>query len=162
MYLLDPNPSGSPCVLLLHGLGMDGSSWFLQTRALVAAGYRPLAVDLPGFGQSPRSNGRWTIRRAAAELVAELTARGLPPIPLVGISLGGALALQIALDYPHIPTRLVLINAFPCLRPLSQSSARQSRSARACSLASGPKILIRTSFSLPSTISSTGTPNASS
>jgi len=139
MYLLDPNPAGHPAVLLLHGLGMDGSSWFLQTKALAAAGCRPLAVDLPGFGRSPGPQGRWSVRRVAAELAAEVGARRLAPLPVVGISLGGALALQLALDHPGIPNRLVLINAFPCLRPLGVQMSRYLLRRVLRSTLSGPR-----------------------
>ncbi|MBE3067962.1 MAG: alpha/beta fold hydrolase, partial [Chloroflexi bacterium] len=53
LHYLDPNPAGHPAVLLLHGLGADASSWTLQLPALTGAGFRPIATDIPGFGQSP-------------------------------------------------------------------------------------------------------------
>ena len=52
LHYLDINPHGSPTVLLLHGLGATGGSWELQVPALVRSGFRVLAPDLRGFGQS--------------------------------------------------------------------------------------------------------------
>jgi 3-oxoadipate enol-lactonase len=114
---LDPNPAGKKVILLLHGLGSEGSSWQLQFPALIAAGYRPLAVDLPGFGGSRFHGRRWSIR-AAADLLADWL-QGLVAAPLVvaGISMGGTVALRMALDHPDLVERLVLVSTFARLRP---------------------------------------------
>ena len=52
IHYLDFNPGGYPAVLLLHGLGATGNSWQLQFHPLIEAGYRVLAPDMRGFGQS--------------------------------------------------------------------------------------------------------------
>lgn len=116
-HYLDFNPQGSPAVLLLHGLGADGSSWGYQIPALCEAGLRPIAPDLPGFGKTIPGQGRWTIAKAAADTARLIYGLVGGPMIVAGISLGGVVALQMALDYPQMVQRLVLINTFACLRP---------------------------------------------
>ncbi len=121
IFYLDPNPAKSKPVLLLHGLGADGSSWSYQLPALIAAGYRPLAPDLPGFGRSAWKRGRWSIRAVTGQLVDWLDGLGIERAALVGISMGGAFALRLALDFPDRVEQLALVSAFACLRPRSRS-----------------------------------------
>jgi 3-oxoadipate enol-lactonase len=117
LHFLDPNPSGNPVVLLLHGLGADGSSWTLQLPALTEAGFRPIAPDAPGFGRSPYDGRGWSIRRVAAQMAGLLEELGTGPVHVVGLSMGGVTAQQFALDFPHLTRKLVLVSAFTVLRP---------------------------------------------
>lgn len=117
MHFLDPSPSGAPVVLLLHGLGATGASWTLQLPALSAAGFRPLAPDAPGFGRSPCNGRGWTIRRVAAQLAGLLDGLMTGPAHVVGISMGGAIAQQFALDFSALTHKLVLVSTFAVLRP---------------------------------------------
>ena len=116
LYYLDPQPAGSPAVLLLHGLGANSASWQLQMPALLDAGLRPLALDLPGFGRS-RLAGRWSIASLAGAAARLLEVLDTGPAMVVGISMGGTVALQFGLDYPHLARKLVLVNTFANLRP---------------------------------------------
>jgi pimeloyl-ACP methyl ester carboxylesterase len=114
---LDPNPDGHPAVLLLHGLGADAASWTLQLPALTGAGFRPIAPDTPGFGHSPYDGRGWSIRRVAAAMAGLLEELLTGPAHVVGLSMGGIIAQQFALDYPHLTRRLVLVSTFAVLRP---------------------------------------------
>ncbi len=89
LHYLDPNPSGHPVVLLLHGLGADSSSWTLQIPALTGAGFRPIAPDTPGFGHSPYDGAGWSIPRVAAGLAELLEEIHTGPVHVVGLSMGG-------------------------------------------------------------------------
>ena len=117
LHFLDPNPSGSPAVLLLHGLGVNASSWTLQFDPLIKAGLRPLAPDLSGFGESRYDGHGWTIKRMAAALAALLDALGTGPVYLVGLSLGGLVAQQLVFDHPRLVKKLLLASSFAALRP---------------------------------------------
>lgn len=114
---LDPYPQGTRPVVLIHGLGADGESWALQFPALAAAGFRPLAVDLPGFGRSPAPAGRWSISNAARAVLGMLQNLSIPRAAIVGLSLGGTVAQSIALLAPEVVEKLVLVSTFACLRP---------------------------------------------
>ncbi len=118
LHFLDPHPSGTPGVLLLHGLGANGSSWTLQFVPLIEAGFRPLAPDAPGFGESRYDGRGWNFRRIAADLSGLLKELGTGPVHLVGISMGGVIAQQFALDYPELVRKLVLVSTFSVLRPV--------------------------------------------
>ena len=104
-------------MLLLHGLGADGSSWAYQMPALGSAGFRPIAVDAPGFGGSPYDGGGWSIRGTAARTAALLEELGAGPAHIVGLSMGGVIAQQFALDFPQLTQKLVLVSTFAVLRP---------------------------------------------
>jgi len=117
LHFLDPNPSGQPAVLLLHGLGADGTSWILQLPALSEAGFRPVAPDAPGFGGSPYDGGGWNTRRVAAQMADLLGELGGGPAHIVGLSMGGVIAQQFALDFPQLTRKLVLVSTFSVLRP---------------------------------------------
>lgn len=121
LHFLDPHPTGSPAVLLLHGLGANGSMWALQFNDLIAAGYRPIAPDAPGFGDSPYDGRGWNFRRVAADLAALLRELEAGPAYVVGLSMGGVIAQQFALDYPDLVRKLVLVSTFTVLRPSSLS-----------------------------------------
>lgn len=121
LHYLDPHPAGDPAVLLLHGLGANASSWTLQFDPLIAAGMRPIAPDAPGFGDS-RYNGRnWSFKNVAASLSALLDELGTGPAHVVGLSMGGVLAQQFALDTPRLARSLTLVSTFSVLRPDSFS-----------------------------------------
>ena len=115
-HYLDPNPTGEPVLLLLHGLGADSTSWGYQIPALMGAKMRPISVDLPGFGKSIYYGRNWKIRIIAgetADLVRSITSS---TCTVVGISMGGTIALQLCLDYPELVERLVLVSTFANLR----------------------------------------------
>lgn len=119
LYYLDPNPGGSKAVFLLHGLGADSESWLWQMNALTKAGYRPVAFDLPGFGKTPRPSGIWTIGCAARSVLDTVEQMEIDHLCIAGISMGGAVALRFALEYPKYVDRLILINTFASLKPQS-------------------------------------------
>lgn len=114
---LDPEPANNPAVLLLHGLGADGSSWILQMEPLISAGFRPIAPDAPGFGSSAYDGRGWSVRRVAQAVADLLAGLDAGPAHVVGISMGGVIAQQLALDRPALVRRLVLANTFAKIRP---------------------------------------------
>jgi 3-oxoadipate enol-lactonase len=117
VHILDPYPQGSPPVLLLHGMGATGQSWSLQFPALIRAGYRPLAPDVPGFGDSPYDDKGWSITRAANDIINSLEEIGSGAAHITGLSMGGVIAQQIAHDHPYMTRKLVLVSTFSRLRP---------------------------------------------
>jgi pimeloyl-ACP methyl ester carboxylesterase len=116
-FLRDPNPGGKRVCILLHGLGTDSSSWVNQLGILEKAGYRPVAPDLPGFGRTPYLGNNWTIRLVLDQLAGLIEQKGFDPVTLIGLSLGGAIGLKFAIEYPEMLERMILVNTFACLRP---------------------------------------------
>lgn len=119
IYYLDNNPIGKPAVLLIHGLGVTGESWGFQLPELIGAGYRAIVPDLRGFGKSSYPGGDNRIEDITEDMACLLSHLSAAPAHVVGISLGGAIALQLALDHTHLVDKLVLINTFAHLRPAS-------------------------------------------
>ena len=121
LHFLDPNPDGRIPVLLLHGMGASGDSWTLQFPALIEGGFRPLAPDVPGFGQSPNSGKTWSVGKAAAQIMQALQEMNSGSAHVVGLSMGGVIAQQIAHEFPVQTRKLVLVSTFARLRPDSLS-----------------------------------------
>jgi pimeloyl-ACP methyl ester carboxylesterase len=107
--------SGSP-VLLLHGLGSCGRDWERQIAPL-AERYAVLSVDLRGHGASGKPPGPYSIAMLAADVVHVLEALGPGPTHVVGISMGGMVGLQLAVDAPALVSSLVVINSAPEVIP---------------------------------------------
>lgn len=112
IFYLEENPASNLNVLLLHGLGADSSSWALQIPHLAAAGYRVIAPDIPGFGRSSTPTGFVSISKLAQSISDLCTGLNLARFSLVGLSMGGTVALQLTLDHPSIVQKLVLVNTF--------------------------------------------------
>jgi 3-oxoadipate enol-lactonase len=112
---------GAP-IVLLHGLGSSLADWVMQLPML-AAQHRVFAVDLPAHGRSSRPRGRLTVEAMAEDVAALLTALGVSPAHLVGLSLGGCVALMLALDHPERVRSLTLVNAFARLTPAGPRGA---------------------------------------
>ncbi len=101
---------GEP-VLLLHGLGDSHDHWRLQRPGL-AARHRVIIPDLRGFGASGRREP-FTIRQHARDMLALLAALGIARAHVVGLSMGGAIAIEMALAAPQTVASLVLANTAP-------------------------------------------------
>jgi 3-oxoadipate enol-lactonase len=112
---------GAP-IVLLHGLGSSSTDWALQLPTL-AAQHRVLAVDLPAHGRSSRPRGRLTVEAMADDVAGLLATLGMPAAHLVGLSLGGCVALALALDHPGRVRSLTLVNAFARLSPAGPRGA---------------------------------------
>ncbi len=106
--------SGEP-VMLIHGLGSSSADWVLQIAALEKC-FRVIAPDLPGSGSSAPPNSIYSIESFAQSLWALLDGLGISQVNVVGFSLGGAVALEMALQRPACVPRLVLINSLASYR----------------------------------------------
>ena len=122
LYYNDPAPEGSPCVILLHGLGATNESWAFQVPALVTHRYRVLVPDIRGFGRSTYPGKAHSIQDLAGDIIHIMDHEAITSAHLVGISMGGAIALQLACDYSNRFEKLVLVNTFARLRPNSFES----------------------------------------
>ncbi len=114
------NSAGSahPTIVFLHGSGDNVQVWDAVIACLPQ--YTALALDLPGHGALLDRPGPATmsVEDYAAAVRAELTRRSLDHVCLVGHSLGSAIALRMAVDYPALVSRLVLVGAGARLRVL--------------------------------------------
>lgn len=107
---------GSP-VVFIHGLGSSGYLEWRQNLESVAGKHRVFAPDLPGFGRSDKPRARYTIPFFARFVRRYMKDRGLRSAALVGTSLGGRVALEVALEEPSLVRKLVLVNTLGLGRP---------------------------------------------
>ena len=102
-----------PTVLLLHGGICDNSE--LSWRAILPSlggSCRVIAVDLPGFGKTPKPRNTETTIDYYTEFVAALMdSMGLDRAIVAGISMGGMIALSLYFEHPELVEKLVLINS---------------------------------------------------
>ncbi len=112
IHCLAAGESGSP-VVLLHGGGIDSASlsWGAALESL-ASTHRVFAPDMPGYGQSAKPPIQYTTEFYVDFLVHLLDALQLPKASLVGLSLGGAIALGFTLEYPARVDQLVIVDPY--------------------------------------------------
>ncbi len=116
VHYLEDNPSGARKVLLLHGLGANSESWRFQMPVLAEKGFHVIAPDVPGFGQSPPAKNMQVSVAEFAHIIAQFLKKlEIHRTHVIGISMGGTIALQLVLDYPQVVDKLILVNTFASL-----------------------------------------------
>ena len=107
---LEGGPKNGELVVMVHGFGADKDHWTLSSSFLTDD-YHVIAPDLPGFGENDLSSNRdYAIKAQADRLVRFLDALGISSCHLGGNSMGGFIALQVALDHPERVKSLTLVN----------------------------------------------------
>lgn len=100
--------SGPP-IVFVHGLSGCWPNW-LEQMAVFAESHRVISLDLPGFGHSPGKAGELTMDGYARLLDSLLSGLGFPQATLVGNSMGGLIAAELAASHPSRVERLVLVS----------------------------------------------------
>lgn len=106
---------GDP-LLLLHGLGSSSRDWEHQLDAL-SARFEVIVPDLRGHGRSDKPPGPYSVALFASDIAEFMRMLGLGAAHLVGLSMGGMLAFQLALDHPQSVRSLIIVNSAPELVP---------------------------------------------
>ena len=117
-----------PAVVLLHAFPLDHRMWDGQFPGLVDAGWRVLAPDLPGFGASELPDAEPSLTVIVDTLIASLLERGIDRCVLVGLSVGGYLAMEWLRRRPEMLAGLVLCDT---KATADSEMARQARVAMA-------------------------------
>lgn len=102
-------PDGAPPLVLLHSLGADRSMWRPQVDAL-AGPYRVVRVETRGHGAAPSPPGPYTLDELGQDVLDTLDAVGLGTVHLCGLSLGGLIALWVAVHQPDRLRSLTVAN----------------------------------------------------
>ena len=103
--------TGTPLVLL-HGLGSSILDWENQV-AFLSKHFQTVAIDLRGHGQSGKPPGPYSVPLFAADTAKLMQFLKLPAAHVAGISMGGMVAFQLALDAPKLVKSLIIINSGP-------------------------------------------------
>jgi pimeloyl-ACP methyl ester carboxylesterase len=120
-------PSEAQAVVLIPGLSVPFSIWDPTFKALVEARFRVLRYDLYGRGFSDRPDARYDQALFDRQLRNLLDFAGIKkPVDLVGLSMGGAIAIHFANDHPDMVRRLCLIDpaGLPWKQPLTARLAQ--------------------------------------
>jgi pimeloyl-ACP methyl ester carboxylesterase len=101
-------PRAAGAVLLLCGIGAKRQGWYKQLPRL-GEEFRTLALDYRDVGDSDPADGPYSIRDVADDVAGLLDGLGIARASLVGVSMGGFVALELALGRPERVDRLVLV-----------------------------------------------------
>ncbi len=117
----DEQGQGAP-LLLIMGLGYTSVMWH-RTRPALAQRYRTVAFDNRGVGLSDVPPGPYSIATMASDVAAVLDAAGIASAHVLGVSMGGAIAQEFALQYPERTRSLIL----GCTAPGGDLAVRAQR-----------------------------------
>jgi pimeloyl-ACP methyl ester carboxylesterase len=113
-----------PALVFLHGHPFSRAMWSSQL-AVLSDEFRVVVPDLPGYGESPATPGTLTMREIADAVVALLDALGIDRATVVGLSMGGLVAMELALGDPERVAGVVL--AATTAAPLTADEAERRR-----------------------------------
>src|SRR5260370_5799820 len=99
IYYFIVGTSASPPLVLIHGYGASGYIW-QRILPYLARNHQVFVVDLPGYGRS-KLTSEWRLREMGPQLAEWLHQMQLPPVTVVGHSMGGAIATHLAAYAPE-------------------------------------------------------------
>jgi pimeloyl-ACP methyl ester carboxylesterase len=115
-----------PRLVLIQGVGFDAAAWAPVLRRLRRR-FRLVVIDNRGVGGSDAAEGWYTVSTMAADVVAVLDAERIPRAHVLGVSLGGMVAQELAISHPGRVDRLVLVSTtsgWPFTYPMPAPSGR--------------------------------------
>jgi 3-oxoadipate enol-lactonase len=119
--LIEYRQSGQgPCLVLIHSLATQGEAWDAHAAWLVNRGYHVLQIDVRGHGRSGPAGAGCTLVSLADDVRELLDSLGVARAHVLGLSMGGMIAQQLALDHPQRVSALII----------AASTARNSSAAR--------------------------------
>lgn len=101
-----------PSLLFIHGLGSSGQDWSEQV-AFFSKDFKVITVDVRGHGQTGKPPGPYSIKLFADDAAAFIRSLGLSPVHVVGISMGGMIAFQLAVSHPELLKSMSIVNSGP-------------------------------------------------
>ena len=104
-----------PPLLLIHGLGSSSRDWENQVEPF-SKKYQVITLDLRGHGQASKPPGPYSVRMFAEDTEALIRALGVAPLHIVGISMGGMVAFELAVHFPELLRSLTVVNSYPEVR----------------------------------------------
>ncbi|HOI73871.1 MAG TPA: alpha/beta hydrolase [Syntrophales bacterium] len=105
--------AGEPLVFL-HGLGSSTRDWERQMEFFSRC-FQVVAFDNRGHGRTDKPRGPYSVRQFAGDAAAFLKAVGTVPAHVVGLSMGGMTAFQLAVDEPTLVKSLTVVNSGPAM-----------------------------------------------
>lgn len=112
-------------LVLIHGGGDSLNVWYNQVPVF-SKSCRVITYDIRGFGETESPEGEYSIPVFARDTYELMKAAGVEGACFLGHSLGGAVALQMALDYPEIVKALIFAAGFPGMTPPSDQPPSES------------------------------------
>src|SRR2546428_6712449 len=111
----------SPALVMLHGVTGHARTWDEEAAGL-AARYRVLALDQRGHGDSdPPLDGDYTVAAMAGDLTAFVDALGVPRVSIVGLSMGGRVAIAFAGQSPRRMEKLGIVDIGPDISQIGRA-----------------------------------------
>ena len=134
-HLVFERAGKGPPVLLLHGFTGSSASWD-EVRRWLAKDMQVVTVDLPGHGRSPApaDPGFYALPRVADAIARALDNMGIERVVVAGYSMGGRLALRLALAHPARCSALVLESTSPGIASPDERAARRRSDAELADL----------------------------
>ncbi|MCE6991281.1 alpha/beta fold hydrolase [Dyadobacter sp. CY323] len=105
----DEGIGGADVLLFIHGMGTDLSAWGKNMDSL-SKDFRCIALDLPGHGLSDKGDFPYTIQFYTQCVISFIKKLDLPALTLIGHSMGGQIAVNIAIKQPVLADKLVLVS----------------------------------------------------
>ena len=102
-------------LMLIHGLGSSSRDWEKQIEPF-ARSYQVITFDLRGHGRSSKPSGPYSVRMFAEDTAELIRALGIAPLHVIGISMGGMVAFELAVNYPEFLQSLTIVNSYPEMR----------------------------------------------
>jgi pimeloyl-ACP methyl ester carboxylesterase len=112
LHYFEASPvSGGTPLILIHGLGARGEDWAAMMPALAKSGFHIYVPDLLGYGRSPKPDVDYSISLEEQTVAQFMQAVHVPRADVGGWSMGGWIAMKLALDHPEMVDRLVIYDS---------------------------------------------------